>query len=616
MQVKVIFDKYSLNKNLHTGWGVSFLIGEHILFDTGEDGELLINNMKSLKVDFNKLKTVVISHDHWDHTGGLWALLKKRPHLNVYGCPKFSSNFKKNVQMADGSLIEKDKFSAVDDNIYVTGEIAGAYGGLYMPEQALIVKTGNGDEALIFFTDYYNQPRFINNLRSYALPSGNVDQLNEEALLVIKKPPIAAPTIELSETTNQENFLDERFISFAYRYKYRDGEYSAISQFSRPAFEPNPYEFSVDSFLNEGMVNFYNKATITYNTGGPLVTGIDILFKDMSTGIIKVIEKIDKTAPDNTDVQYEFSNSKIFTILPESEILRLYDNVPLLAKAQTIMGNRLMYGNYVEGYDLLTDDNQPVLLNYVVSLESSVIGLTSITGSTTSGSYTIDGAITVNDSRMLISLADVDLVKGAAISIDFRFEHDQFSGGSPSATTQPIESTFNFVLPKDYTSVYEMATSVEFQNAVGTVTNIQPFADACDGNTFTDIFNCAVPDTLGVYTKEDSGIANDGDPIAIITSPTSNLIGFQLPAVKYVDNSGGGGADAYEYYSVNFIDASFTEIANPTSLHSNRGYEIGIVYMDEFNRSTTALVSEQNNIHVPCSASSLQLARNSRSDHT
>jgi len=469
-----------------------------------------------------------------------------------------------------------------------------------------IVKTGNGDEALIFFTDYYNQPRFINNLRSYALPSGNVDQLNEEALLVIKKPPIAAPTIELSKTNSQENFLDERFISFAYRYKYKDGEYSAISQFSRPAFEPNPYEFSVDSFLNEGMVNFYNKATITYNTGGPLVTGIDILFKDMSTGIIKVVEKIDKTGPDNTDVQYDFTNSKIFTVLPESEILRLYDNVPLLAKAQTIMGNRLMYGNYVEGYDLLTDDNQPVLLNYVVSLESNVIGLTSITGSTTSGSYTIDGAITVNDSRMLILLADVDLVKGAAISIDFRFEHDQFSGGSPSATTQPIESTFNFVLPKDYTSVYEMATSVEFQNAVGTVTNIQPFADACNGNTFTDIFNCAVPDTLGVYTKENSGIANDGDPIAIITSPTSNIVGFQLPAVKYVDNSGGGGADAYEYYSVNFIDASFTEVANPTSLHSNRGYEIGIVYMDEFNHSTTALVSEQNNIYVPCSASSLQ----------
>lgn len=41
------------------------------------------------------------------------------------------------------------------------------------------------------------------------------------------------------------------------------------------------------------------------------------------------------------------------------------------------------------------------------------------------------------------------------------------------------------------------------------------------------------------------------------------------------------------------------------SLHSNRGYEVGIIYMDEFNRSTTALVSENNTEHVPCSNSDL-----------
>ena len=37
------------------------------------------------------------------------------------------------------------------------------------------------------------------------------------------------------------------------------------------------------------------------------------------------------------------------------------------------------------------------------------------------------------------------------------------------------------------------------------------------------------------------------------------------------------------------------------SLHSNRGYDVGIVYMDEFNRASTALVSENNTVHVPCS---------------
>ena len=45
------------------------------------------------------------------------------------------------------------------------------------------------------------------------------------------------------------------------------------------------------------------------------------------------------------------------------------------------------------------------------------------------------------------------------------------------------------------------------------------------------------------------------------------------------------------------------KVSNNFSLHSNRGYEIGIVYMDEFNRSSTALVSPENTVHVKCGLS-------------
>ena len=42
------------------------------------------------------------------------------------------------------------------------------------------------------------------------------------------------------------------------------------------------------------------------------------------------------------------------------------------------------------------------------------------------------------------------------------------------------------------------------------------------------------------------------------------------------------------------------------SLHSNRNYEVGIVYMDEYARSTTALVSPDNTVFVPASNSTIQ----------
>ena len=161
--------------------------------------------------------------------------------------------------------------------------------------------------------------------------------------------------------------MEERFICFAYRWRYDDNEYSATSQFSSPVFTPKDFDFTPKSYLNEGFINKHNNATITYNTGSSLVKGIDILFKEANDSTIKVIEKLDKAKlglPDNNDLTFNFSDSKIFTILPNSEILKLYENVPL-AQAQTLKGNRLMYGNYLEGYDLVDSNGNPTQFTYV-----------------------------------------------------------------------------------------------------------------------------------------------------------------------------------------------------------------------------------------------------------
>jgi len=144
MRIKVIFDKSALNKNLHIGWGVSFLIDDKILFDTGEKGEWLIENLRLLGVDINKIEAVVISHDHWDHVGGLWKILNERIGLKIYSCPSFSKEFKNKAKEAGVNLIETERFAEVSQNIFVTGEMPGAYHGKYMPEQAVVLKTKNG----------------------------------------------------------------------------------------------------------------------------------------------------------------------------------------------------------------------------------------------------------------------------------------------------------------------------------------------------------------------------------------------------------------------------------------------------------------------------------------
>ena len=460
---------------------------------------------------------------------------------------------------------------------------------------------------LIFFSDFYNPPRFINVQRKYGIPIADIDQFTAEAILVIKKPPVSSPSISLKLTAGEEDYIETRFICFAYRYRYADNEYSATSQFTEPAFAPNPFLFSIDSYLNEGMINNYNIVLVSINTGNELVKGIDILFKEAGSNLIKVIEKIDKeqrAIPDNTTYTFTFDNGKIYTLLPDYEILRLYDNVPLLAKAQTLMGNRLMYGNYIEGYDMINAQGQPVNLTFVADLITETVGDNALPDTTTSGNYNINSPQNIPNSILQIDLGGLTfpLPSGGMISINIILTHDSFSGDdTPSETSTNIEVNFSFFLINSYASTFELAMSDEFQEAIGTATNIQTdLAFSCNGTTLTDLINCTIPNNLDTYEKYRCGISAQNQPISIITTAGSNIIGLQFTATRFVDYAIAPSINVYEYYKITSADATYQEIANPKSLHSNRGYEVAIVYMDEFNRSTTSLVSPNNTINIPC----------------
>ena len=58
-------------------WGYSALVevdGREILFDTGAHPDVVLRNAKEMGIDLSKVDTVILSHNHDDHTGGLIAL--------------------------------------------------------------------------------------------------------------------------------------------------------------------------------------------------------------------------------------------------------------------------------------------------------------------------------------------------------------------------------------------------------------------------------------------------------------------------------------------------------------------------------------------------------------
>ena len=144
MDIVILYDNKTCSSKMHSGWGFSCLINHRVLFDTGEDGGSLLANMKEKKVDISSIKEIVISHDHWDHIGGIEAVLKQKPNIKVYACSGFSEEFKSKVKQLRGKLVEVEGFVEIIDNIFTTGTIKGKHRGKDIDEQALVIKTEKG----------------------------------------------------------------------------------------------------------------------------------------------------------------------------------------------------------------------------------------------------------------------------------------------------------------------------------------------------------------------------------------------------------------------------------------------------------------------------------------
>jgi hypothetical protein len=474
----------------------------------------------------------------------------------------------------------------------------------------------NKVEDLLFFTDDINPPRKINVTSSYLEPTpGHVDQITQDDISVIKRPPRKAPTLQLIDVPGEENYLETNFVSFAYRYKYVDNEYSALSQFTDVAFESSPFSLDPDTNFNDGMLNRYNTAVVGVNTGGDDVIGIDICFKLGNDSDIRVMQKYIKEEagwPSGIVQTVNFTNQQIYTLLPSSEILRLYDNVPLVAQSQTVMGNRLMYGNYEDGYDLTTTTGGRINTSYTANLISENLSVTQGLGDTDNlgSNYTIDTASTVTptDAQAVFNFASepLTLVQGGVFGFSFTVSSQGFSGTwSGSSIAHPtFTASFVFNLPQSYNNIFEMVNSAEFIAQLGSNLggSFQPVGNCSSGSTFTDIYNCAITPPAE-YSLVNTGVTA-GSQGVFLSSDINNNEEFkiQILAAQYAlgtDNQN------FEYFSVSNVSFSFQTESSNKSLHSNRDYEVGIVYMDEYKRASTTLTSSQNTVFVPAVNSSV-----------
>ena len=142
LKMTVLYDNYPGTEGTRSEWGFACLIEgteKTILFDTGGDGEAFMHNIKRLNIDLEKVDLIVISHNHWDHIGGLNVVLEKNPKPPVYIPYSFPFDFVRNVESHGGRVIPVKDPVEICENVFLTGQM-----GTQIKEQSLIVNTTQG----------------------------------------------------------------------------------------------------------------------------------------------------------------------------------------------------------------------------------------------------------------------------------------------------------------------------------------------------------------------------------------------------------------------------------------------------------------------------------------
>jgi len=142
LKFTILYDNYVFKDGTKADWGFSCLIEgpeKTILFDTGTKPAILKHNIAEMKVDLNEIDVVAISHDHGDHTGGLFTVLKTNPDVSLYMPVSFASKYEEKIEEGKTRMIAVSEPMEICPGVYSTGEM-----GQEIKEQSLILDTPKG----------------------------------------------------------------------------------------------------------------------------------------------------------------------------------------------------------------------------------------------------------------------------------------------------------------------------------------------------------------------------------------------------------------------------------------------------------------------------------------
>ena len=223
------------------------------------------------------------------------------------------------------------------------------------------------------------------------------EDIKEEHIVAIRKKPSKKLDVKINNTLNKSDdpIFEKIFPRFSYRYKYIDNQYSAIAPYTDVVFNPENeknslgFIYNAEEATNTSMVNKIKSIELSNFILPDTISDViqvDILYKQENSNVVYVIANIKYTddefhaagefqgdipltrrkwsngananAPNTSNHlgdghkgKYVVDSENIRAALPENQTLRSWDNLPRKALSQEITSNRVVYGNYTQGYN-------------------------------------------------------------------------------------------------------------------------------------------------------------------------------------------------------------------------------------------------------------------------
>ena len=197
-------------------------------------------------------------------------------------------------------------------------------------------------EVFLYFTDGQGEPQKV-NVDSGIAPSNGESN-------VMKLSPLAPQVSYLTDNTRTTNDLLGKSFQFALQHVFRDGEVSAIGEYSDNTVGINTLN---DIYSNAEYDAGFNKIQIQLSgiVGiglGTTIPKLRLHYRDVQDNTMYYVGEYTFS---ELFLGVDFFNDGSYSVVSDSEYNKLQDAVPKVAQSQTISANRLMYGNYKEGFD-------------------------------------------------------------------------------------------------------------------------------------------------------------------------------------------------------------------------------------------------------------------------